>query len=73
MVARAGETDARAFARADETLADVGAVRLGGVLNGFDPEQEDYYGYYGYYGYGYGGGQSGYGERRSERSTLEPG
>ena len=74
MVARAGETDARSFARADETLDDVGATILGGVLNGFDPDQEGYYGYYGYYGYdgyGYGGGQAGYGERREERSSLQ--
>ena len=72
MVARAGETDARAFARAVDTLDDVGATLLGGVLNGFDPDQDSYYGYYGY-GYQYGGGYADYGERREERSSLRLG
>jgi capsular exopolysaccharide synthesis family protein len=72
MVARAGETDARAFAHAVEMLDDVGATLLGGVLNGFDPDREGYGYYHGYgYGYGYGGGRSGYGERREERSSLQ--
>jgi capsular exopolysaccharide synthesis family protein len=72
MVARTGETDARAFARAIDTLDDVGATLLGGVLNVFDPDQDSYYGYYGY-GYQYGGGYADYGERREERSSLRLG
>jgi capsular exopolysaccharide synthesis family protein len=72
LVARAGETDARAFAQVAETLTGVGATLFGGVLNAFDPDREGHYGYYDGYGYHdrYGAGQSGYGEQRSEHASL---
>jgi len=48
VVSRAGETDGRAFDHAVETLDEVGANVIGGVLNGFAPQKTGYGYYYGY-------------------------